>query len=188
MTFWQAWIVVVCALLTTIAALPDQGRVLPNSDQYYYEHGYVSDFNPDWTDLSQRLSQPKCIDIPGNLTLCRNIGYTQMRLPNLLDHDSIREVTQQAGSWVPLMNIQCHPDTQVFLCSLFSPVCLDRPIPPCRALCEAVKAGCENRMLQYGFPWPEMLRCDKFPLENDLCVGLQTDNKPGKEDKSTNLF
>ena len=69
---------------------------------------------------------------------------------------------------------------QVFLCSLFAPVCLDRPVWPCRSLCEAVKAGCVDRMLKYGFPWPDMLRCDQFPLDNDLCVGLQHhDDQPG---------
>jgi hypothetical protein len=41
---------------------------------------------------SSRLHQSKCIDIPANMTLCRNIGYTQMRLPNLLEHDTLREV------------------------------------------------------------------------------------------------
>ena len=150
--------------------------------------GYVSDWNRagDWSlqpgtfGGGRLMSQAKCVDIPDNLTLCRAIGYRQMRLPNLLDHDSVKEATQQAGSWVPLLNIRCHPDTQVFLCSLFAPVCLDRPIWPCRTLCEAVKSGCEGRMLKYGFPWPEMLRCDKYPLDNDLCIGVRNDVKPGK--------
>merc|ERR1712002_445281 len=75
-----------------------------------------------------------------------------MRLPNLLDHDTMSEVSQQAASWVPLWNVRCHLDTQLFLCSLFSPVCLDRAIYPCRSLCETVKRGCEGRMKTYGFP------------------------------------
>ena len=172
-----AWIlvVVVCGCVGGGAASQP-----PAPDHQYYYDGYMADVNSEWLGLSARINHPKCIDIPANLTLCRNIGYTQMRLPNLLEHDSVREVTQQASSWVPLLNIVCHPDTQVFLCSLFSPVCLDRPIPPCRSLCEAVKQGCAGRMLKWGFPWPEILRCDKFPLENDLCIGVQSDNKPGK--------
>lgn len=169
-------------LLLGIFAGPISAYEFADSDHYYhsYETGYMSDFGQDWNIFNGRLNQPKCIDIPKNLTLCRDIGYTQMRLPNLLDHDSIREVTQQASTWVSLINIQCHPDTQLFLCSLFSPVCLNRPIPPCRNLCLAVKEGCSSKMKFYGFPWPDMLRCDKFPLENDLCIGPQTDNKPGK--------
>lgn len=154
-------------------------------EQSYYSQGlggYFSDqdWSVDWDQTG--LGQQKCIDIPQNMTLCKNIGYTQMRLPNLLDHDTVREVTQQASSWVPLLGIRCHPDTKLFLCSLFSPVCLDHPIWPCRTLCEAVKNGCEALMLKYGFPWPEMLRCDKFPLDNDLCIGLQHDNKPGRRE------
>lgn len=120
------------------------------------------------------MNKPTCVDIPENLTLCHGIGYTQMRLPNLLDHDSMSEVSQQAVSWVPLFNLKCHPDTQLFLCSLFSPVCLDRPIYPCRSLCEAVKRGCEGRMRTYGFPWPDMVRCDKFPYDNDMCITIQS--------------
>ncbi|CDR07560.1 unnamed protein product, partial [Oncorhynchus mykiss] len=83
------------------------------------------------------------------------------------------EVKQQAGSWVPLLAKRCHADTQVFLCSLFAPVCLDRPIYPCRSLCEAVRDSCAPVMETYGFPWPEMLTCDKFPIDNDLCIPIQ---------------
>ncbi|XP_054721049.1 secreted frizzled-related protein 5-like [Uloborus diversus] len=128
---------------------------------------------PEWGGAAAlRPSQPSCVDIPENLTLCRGIGYTRMRLPNLLDHDSMAEVGQQSSSWVPLFNLKCHPDTQLFLCSLFAPVCLDRPIYPCRSLCEAVRTGCEGRMRAYGFPWPDMVRCDKFPLDNDMCISV----------------
>lgn len=128
----------------------------------------------DVFDWAGRLAQPTCLEIPSNLTLCRGIGYTRMRLPNLLEHDSMAEVQQQARSWVQLVNRRCHPDTQLFLCSLFSPVCLERPIYPCRSLCEAVRRGCEATMAHYGYPWPDMVRCDKFPLDNDMCIGVQS--------------
>lgn len=122
--------------------------------------------------------QHTCVDIPQNLTLCREIGYDKMRLPNLLDHDTVLEATQQAVSWVPLQNVHCHADTQLFLCSLFSPVCLDHPIYPCRSLCERVRSGCEGRMRTYGFPWPEMFFCDKFPVDNDMCIASRTPADP----------
>ncbi len=121
-------------------------------------------------DLSGRITKPTCVDIPSDLSLCQNIGYNQMRMPNLLDHDTLSEVKHQAQSWVPLLLQRCHEDTQLFLCSLFAPVCLDRPIFPCRSLCEAVKAGCLGIMEQNCFSWPEMLQCDKFPRDNDLCI------------------
>jgi secreted frizzled-related protein 5 len=131
-----------------------------------------------WGLSGSRPTQPTCVDIPRNMSLCHGIGYNKMRLPNLLDHDTMAEVTHQASSWVALNNIRCHPDTQLFLCSLFSPVCLDRPIYPCRSLCEKVKQGCEGRMTMYGYPWPEMFSCTKFPPDNDMCIAPQSNYDP----------
>lgn len=114
-----------------------------------------------------------CKPIPVNLQLCHDIEYTDMRLPNLLGHETMNEVLQQASSWIPLVQKQCHPDTRKFLCSLFSPVCLDdvdEPIQPCRSLCERVRDGCAPVMSAFGFPWPDMLDCDRFPADNDLCI------------------
>ncbi|KAB0348761.1 hypothetical protein FD754_013618 [Muntiacus muntjak] len=118
---------------------------------------------------------PQCVDIPADLRLCHNVGYKRMVLPNLLEHETMAEVKQQASSWVPLLNKNCHIGTQVFLCSLFAPVCLDRPVYPCRWLCEAVRDSCEPVMQFFGFYWPEMLKCDKFP-EGDVCIAMTPPN------------
>lgn len=146
--------------------------LLPNivtADEYDY-YSWQSD---NFHNGRFYTKQPQCVDIPADLRLCHNVGYKKMRLPNLLDHETMPEVKQQAGSWVPLLAKRCHADTQVFLCSLFAPVCLDRPIYPCRSLCEAVRDSCAPVMETYGFPWPEMLSCDKFPIDNDLCIPMQ---------------
>ena len=118
---------------------------------------------------------PQCVDIPEDLRLCYTVGYSQMLLPNLLDHETLAEVKQQAGSWVPLVYKSCHPGTQVFLCSLFAPVCMDRPVFPCRWLCEAVRDGCTPIMEAFGFPWPDMLTCDRFPA-GDVCIAMTAPN------------
>ncbi|KAL0182355.1 hypothetical protein M9458_021730, partial [Cirrhinus mrigala] len=114
---------------------------------------------------------PQCMPIPEDLRLCYNVGYHQMLLPNLLDHETIAEVKQQAGSWVPLVHKACHPGTQVFLCSLFAPVCLDRPIYPCRWLCTPI-------MQAFG--------CDKFPL-SDVCLSMNTTSN-NDTDKSSGVY
>nr|UYR58211.1 sFRP1/2/5 precursor [Eupentacta fraudatrix] len=121
-------------------------------------------------DTGARITKPTCVDIPSRLGLCHNIGYSTMRMPNLLEHDSLDEVNYQALSWIPLVDRNCHRDTQLFLCSLFAPVCLERLIYPCRSLCQAVRDGCEPLMQQNCFEWPDMLDCDKFPEDNDLCI------------------
>ena len=120
-----------------------------------------------------------CVPIPHNMSLCHGLEYQRMRLPNLLDHDTIDEVLEQSASWVHLKKLKCHPDTQKFLCSLFAPVCLETPIYPCRSLCEAVRTSCESAMLKFGYPWPEMVNCDKFP-EGDMCVAAGSKDDGGK--------
>lgn len=127
------------ALFDKLLRLPTATAQRYADDGYYYNQDtynggeYLRDWNSqEWVKLDGRIQQPKCVDIPANLTLCHGIGYVRMMLPNLLDHDTLSEVTQQAASWVPLTRINCHPDAKVFLCSLFSPVCLDRLIYPCR--------------------------------------------------------
>ncbi|KAJ6664772.1 hypothetical protein lerEdw1_005744 [Lerista edwardsae] len=129
-----------------------------------------------------------CKPLPSSMGLCRGVGYSEMRLPNLLGHDSVKEALQQAASWVPLLTKQCHRDTQKFLCSLFAPVCLselEQPVLPCRALCEAVRGGCTPVMAAFGFPWPEMLNCSRFPQGSELCIppaGPEDRPEPRRED------
>ena len=37
-------------------------------------------------DLARDLEPLTCVPIPRNLTLCHDVAYPMMRLPNLLDH------------------------------------------------------------------------------------------------------
>jgi hypothetical protein len=142
----------------------------------------------DWGELSSR-HQRRCLPIPADMALCRGMNYTRMRLPNELGHNTLTEVLEQAHSWVPLANVHCHPDTRLFLCSLFAPICLGDssapPILPCRSLCQAVRSGCERKMLRYNFTWPDMLNCDRYPVDNDMCIEPQHRNsKTGKLNES----
>ncbi|XP_077786270.1 secreted frizzled-related protein 5 isoform X2 [Podarcis muralis] len=158
--------------LGTVLLVLVQGWALSVSQEYDY-YSWQSD---NFQHGRFYTKQPQCVDIPADLQLCHNVGYKRMRLPNLLEHESMPEVKQQASSWVPLLAKRCHSDTQLFLCSLFAPVCLDRPIYPCRSLCEVVRDSCAPVMESYGFPWPDMLNCNKFPFDNDLCIAVQFGN------------
>ncbi|XP_018414626.1 PREDICTED: secreted frizzled-related protein 5 isoform X1 [Nanorana parkeri] len=150
------------------------GFVLWSSAEEYDYYSWQSD---NFQNGRFYTKQSQCVDIPQDLSLCHTVGYKKMRLPNLLDHETMPEVKQQASSWVPLLAKRCHRDTQLFLCSLFAPICLERPIYPCRSLCEVVRDSCAPVMESYGFPWPEMLNCNKFPIDNDLCIAVQFGSK-----------
>ena len=64
------------------------------------------------------------------------LSYVSLCLPSPRS-ESMSEVIQQSNSWLPLLKLRCHPDSKIFLCSLFAPVCLGEEhsastIYPCR--------------------------------------------------------
>ncbi|KAB0399968.1 hypothetical protein E2I00_007398, partial [Balaenoptera physalus] len=122
----------------------------PAGAQAHRREDYVTSLATRFTQVVQQEGSAQlgaygtdCLDIPADLPLCHTVGYKRMRLPNLLEHESLAEVKQQASSWLPLLAKRCHSDTQA-----------------------------------YGFPWPEMLHCHKFPLDNDLCIAVQFGHLP----------
>ncbi|XP_042606680.1 secreted frizzled-related protein 5 isoform X2 [Cyprinus carpio] len=120
--------------------------------------------------LWEHQGSSRCVPIPSNMALCQGLGYNSMRIPNLLGHESPAEAVQQSTSWLPLLARECHPHARIFLCSLFSPVCLERIISPCRSLCVSVRDSCAPIMSCYGYPWPRILQCDQFPKDHLMCI------------------
>lgn len=63
------------------------------------------------------MSKAVCVDIPANITLCHGIGYNKMRLPNLLHHETLNEVSLiQAFSIEFLLFL---PNNSTFAAALF---------------------------------------------------------------------
>ncbi|KAF4791534.1 secreted frizzled-related protein 2-like protein [Turdus rufiventris] len=116
----------------------------------------------------------KCVVIPKEMGMCHQIGYSEMRLPNLMGHTSMAEVIQKSTTWQHLANTDCHPHVRTFLCSLFAPICLDTFIHPCRSMCVAVRDSCAPVLLCHGHPWPTSLDCDRFPGDEDMCLAPLT--------------
>ena len=119
-------------------------------------------------------SHGKCEPI--TIPLCANIAYNQTILPNLLGHSKQEQAGMEVHQFYPLVKVQCSPHLQIFLCSVYAPVCtiLEDPLPPCRSLCLAAQDGCEELMNKFGFQWPANLACHTFPVGGDpnrLCVG-----------------
>ncbi|XP_017472926.1 PREDICTED: frizzled [Rhagoletis zephyria] len=114
---------------------------------------------------------------PITISICKNIPYNMTIMPNLIGHTKQEEAGLEVHQFAPLVKIGCSPDLQLFLCSLYVPVCtiLEQPIPPCRSLCESARI-CETLMKTYNFNWPENLECSKFPVNGGeaLCVAENT--------------
>ncbi|XP_075996821.1 sizzled [Genypterus blacodes] len=119
-------------------------------------------------DLGQST---RCVAIPNQMKVCKDVGYSEMRLPNFLGHSNLEgEVVPRSEDWRPLLQTGCHPQAQAFLCSLIAPVCLDTFIQPCRSLCLAVRDSCAPVLTCQGHTWPEALDCDRFPDQEDMCL------------------
>ncbi|XP_028290361.1 frizzled-8-like [Gouania willdenowi] len=108
--------------------------------------------------------------------LCKGVGYNYTYMPNQFNHDTQDEAGLEVHQFWPLVEIQCSPDLKFFLCSMYTPICLEdykKPLPPCRSVCERARAGCAPLMRQYGFPWPDRMRCDLLPVQGNpdmLCM------------------
>lgn len=117
---------------------------------------------------------------PITIALCKDIRYNETIMPNLLNHPKQEDAGLEVHQFFPLVKVQCSPDLQFFLCSMYAPVCtiLEKAIPPCRSLCQSARNGCESLMNKFGFRWPEALECSKFPEAGgeDLCVGETADH------------
>nr|XP_020471674.1 secreted frizzled-related protein 5-like [Monopterus albus] len=50
----------------------------------------------------------------------------------------------------------------------------NRVISPCRSLCESVQDSCAPIMSCYGYPWPDILHCDQYPVDHLMCISSIT--------------
>lgn len=110
---------------------------------------------------------------PITIPICKDIGYNQTFMPNILGHETQTDAGLEVTTYHPLVKINCSPQLSLFLCALYLPVCtiLTTPIPPCRSVCIAARDGCSELMNRFGHDWPEYMACDKFPDSPSLCVG-----------------
>ncbi|CAN9514450.1 unnamed protein product [Ophioblennius macclurei] len=105
---------------------------------------------------------------PISISLCKDLPYTRTVMPNALGHKTQSEAGLEVHQFFPLVKVECSPYLKTFLCSVYAPECVSgRPRPPCRALCERARGGCEDLMNRFGFQWPESLRCEAY--SSDSC-------------------
>ncbi|XP_053672339.1 frizzled-4 [Anopheles nili] len=117
------------------------------------------------TDFSsQRTCEPIRIE------LCQGIGYNETSLPNIVGHELQSDANFTLQTFFPLIKFGCSNQLIFFLCATYVPMCTPKvsmPIGPCRSLCNTVKNRCHPILQGFGFPWPSVLDCNRFPAENN---------------------
>nr|VZI06245.1 unnamed protein product [Spirometra erinaceieuropaei] len=141
-----------------------------------------SSYFSDLVHLMNGYGSHECHEIPKKMKLCTGLGYNMMVLPNSLEHARVEEVIAQSEVWLTLVNIGCHEELRLFLCSLYAPICIadhkEKLIQPCRDLCESVRGACLPIMSNFGLRWPDMVTCSKFPLgQNEVCIPSKKQTK-----------
>ncbi|XP_037828859.1 frizzled-4 isoform X1 [Lucilia sericata] len=115
-------------------------------------------------DFALRQCEPIKID------LCRNIGYNETSMPNLVGNELQSDAEYILQTFSPLIEYVCSSQLKLFLCATYVPMCTPKvpvPIGPCRTLCESVRSRCHPVLQGFGYPWPPALDCHRFPKENN---------------------
>ncbi|CAJ1063098.1 uncharacterized protein LOC121513235 isoform X1 [Xyrichtys novacula] len=124
-------------------------------------------FPPVLPGVAPAATTPRCEPI--SISLCQDLDYHDTIMPNLLGHTRQEDAGLEVHQYSPLVRVECSPQLKPFLCSVYVPECEEgKPRAPCRTLCEQARAGCESLMRNFGFQWPEALRCEGFTT--DTCV------------------
>ncbi|XP_049543685.1 frizzled-2 [Anopheles darlingi] len=125
----------------------------------------------------------RCEEI--TIPMCRGIGYNLTSFPNEMNHETQEEAGLEVHQFWPLVEIKCSPDLKFFLCSMYTPICIEdyhKPLPVCRSVCEKARAGCAPIMQQYSFSWPERMACENLPVSGDadnLCMEMPNEDDHG---------
>ena len=127
-----------------------------------------------WGVMGQSLRPPpieepvdyKCENIT-QIEFCSQIDYSMASFPNYRDQATQTSANSELENFRALAQSVCSNAVVLFLCSVYAPFCDPRRpdirVPPCRELCEYVRAGCEPPVIQFGLSWPPHLECNLYP-------------------------
>ena len=139
--------------------------------------------------------QPRCEPI--RTPLCKDLRkyYNSERMynttiyPNILSHRNQDEAGLEVHQFFPLIKVNCSNHMLLFLCTVYVPMCTKPLIRPCRSLCEGVRDDCLPLMRQFGFGWPESLKCEQYPLKSEkVCFGGPSNNDTNRDKGSVFAF
>ncbi|XP_078578232.1 uncharacterized protein LOC144863145 isoform X2 [Branchiostoma floridae x Branchiostoma japonicum] len=97
--------------------------------------------------------------------ICNNVlPYENTSLPNYLNHTT--ETSSLQAAFALNQASGCHPSFTFLMCTTVFPKCEDdQLVPPCRELCDEVRASCEASLQAVGEEWPR--DCSDLPSRDD---------------------
>lgn len=147
-------------LINTLKSTSDQ-----LNNNHFRNHGDdVRSISQTHTEYQERPVH--CIPMPKVSNQCTT---THVKLPNLIGHYTREEIVDYMSLLRnKSINTNCHPNFEMFTCSIVFPVCIDMSIMPCKSLCQSVRRSCESSMIQANLSWP--LDCSGLPGPKKNCI------------------
>ena len=110
------------------------------------------------------------------IDFCSEVGYTTASFPNYRNQFTQAAARSELQNFLGLAERVCSNAVVHFLCAVYAPFCdIEQPqfrVPPCRELCEHVRAGCESLVLQFDLTWPPHLECSLYPSSKENLISF----------------
>lgn len=145
-------------------------------------------------DYPEPSVEDSCQEVKQLTPLCNITGYETIRpFTNSLQHHDIEKAVAELHKYAFLQTMDGFTtNVQLFLCSLFLPVCVSRNntfspfLLPCREECEKARNHLDRIAALHGMRWP--WDCSHFkPLADGICVNLNvTSTNPSATTSNTN--
>lgn len=108
----------------------------------------ILDLPPTPSDSRINGSDPSCLPVPSDWSICSGKHPKSFTLPNFFNHTSVEEVGAVLQEWAWLTREGCHHSAEWFLCLLLAPRCpptatAGAPLHlPCRSFCQVLQDSC----------------------------------------------
>lgn len=102
---------------------------------------------------------------PLQLNYCNKLTYNTTTYPNILGHESFKDLKEDVISFRDLVDAECFRLAYDFVCHVLQPACRkgkreDEMLLPCRSYCRDFMTGCGSRLTPR---LKEGLDCNRFP-------------------------
>lgn len=100
--------------------------------------GYVEGLTTTPSSAMARIVPRQCTSL--DVSFCNILPYNLTSYPNIVGHSNISEVLNDLVTFRQIMDFECYPLAQEFVCQLLQPDCKnDDIVMPCKDFCEGKK-------------------------------------------------
>lgn len=121
--------------------------------------GYLEGLTTTPSSALSHLIPRRCT--PVEIPFCTNLPYNMTSYPNIVGHWNFSQITNDLVTFRQIIDFECYPLAQEFICQLLQPDCEnDAIIMPCKEFCDDFWKACKKLLPKQV---SEKFDCAKFP-------------------------